>query len=65
MLGAADLLFAQYQSDVREHSNPAGFVGLAAAMHSEFEAAAFDNNTLRPFDDFLKDLKSVYQTSLG
>ena len=65
MLGAAELLFAQYQSDVREHSNPAGFVGLAAAMHSEFESAAFDNNELRPFEDFMKDMKSVYQTSLG
>ena len=65
MLGAAEWLFAQYQTDVREHSNPAGFVGLAAAMHSEFEAAAFDNNELRPFDDFMKDMKSVYQTNLG
>ena len=65
MLGAAEWFFAKYQADVREHCNPAGFVGLAAAMHSEFEAAAFDNNELRPFDDFIKDMKSVYQTTLG
>ena len=65
MLGAAELLFAQYQSDVREHSNPAGFVGLTAAMHNEFKVAAYEDNVLRPFEDFVKDMKSVYQTSLG
>ena len=36
MLGAVELLFAQYQTDVREHANPAGVVGLASAMHCEF-----------------------------
>ena len=65
MLGAGELLFAQYQQDVREHSNPAGVVGLAAAMHSEFESTAIYSNKLRSLDDFMKDMRSQYQTSLG
>ena len=65
MLGAAELLFAQYQQDVREHSNPAGVVGLAAALHGEFENTAIYNNKLRSLDDFMKDMRSQYQTSLG
>ena len=65
MLGAAELLFAQYQQDVREHSNPAGVVGLAAALHGEFENTAIYNNELRSLDDFMKDMRSQYQTSLG
>ena len=65
MLGAVEWLFSQYQTDVREHSNPAGFVGLTAAMHNEFESAAIDSCKLRPLEDFMKDMKSVYQTALG
>ena len=65
MLGAVELLFAQYQTDVREHSNPAGVVGLASAMHSEFEGATFHDNKLKSLDDFMKEMKSQYQTSLG
>ena len=46
MLGAAQRLFAKYQADVWEYSNPADFDGLAAAMHSEFEMAAIDTDKL-------------------
>ena len=65
MLGAVELLFSQYQTDVREHSNPAGVVGLAAAMHNEFEGATFHGSELKSLEDFMKDMKSQYQTSLG
>ena len=65
MLGATELLFAQYQQDVREHSNPAGVVGLASAMHCEFESTAIYSNALRPLGEFMTDMKSQYQTSLG
>ena len=65
MLGAVELLFAQYQTDVREHANPAGVVGLASAMHCEFEAATFHGNKLRSPNDFGKEIRSQYQTSLG
>ena len=65
MLGAVELLFAQYQTDVREHANPAGVVGLAAAMHCEFEAATFHGNKLKSLQDFMKEMRSQYQTSLG
>ena len=66
LLGAAEMLFVQYPSDVREHSNPAGFVGLATAMHSEFEGAIYyNNNELKSLSDFTKEMKSQYQTSLG
>ena len=46
MLGATELLFAQYQQDDREHSNPAGVLGLASAMHCEFESTAIYSNVL-------------------
>ena len=65
MLGAVELLFAQYQTDVREHANPAGVVGLASAMHCEFEGAAFHGTKLKSLDDFMKEMRSQYQTSLG
>ena len=58
MLGAVELLFAQYQTDVREHANPAGVVGLASAMHCEFEAATFHGNKLRSPEDFGKEIRS-------
>lgn len=65
MLGAVELLLAQYQTDVREHANPAGVVGLAAAMHCEFEVATFHGNELKSLQDFMKEMRSQYQTSLG
>ena len=65
MLGAVELLFTQYQTDVREHSNPAGVVGLASAMHNGFEGAVLHGNKLESLDDFMKEMKAQYQTSLG
>ena len=50
---------------MREHSNPAGVVGLASAMHCTFEAATFHGNKLESLEDFIKEMRSQYQTSLG
>ena len=65
LLGAAEMLFGQYESDVRIQANPAGVVGMATAMHGEFERAVVFNEELRSLNDFIKDMKSQYQTSLG
>ena len=65
MLGAVELLLAQYQTDVREHANPAGVVGLSSAMYCSFEAATFHGNKLKSLEDFMKEMRSQYQTSLG
>ena len=50
---------------MREHANPAGVVGLASAMHCEFEGATFHGTKLKSLDDFMKEMRSQYQTSLG
>ena len=65
LLGAAEFLFSQYKSDVRSQANPAGFVGMCNVMHSEIKRAAVQCNGLKPLDDFMKDMKSEYNTSLG
>ena len=65
LLTAAELLFAQYEADVRVQSNPSGVVGMASLMHADIEAACFYNNELRSLRDFTKEIKSQYQTSLG
>ena len=65
MLGAVEHLFAQYQTDVREHANPAGVVCLASAMHYEFKGATFHGSELKWLEDFMKEMRSQYQTSLG
>ena len=65
LLGAAEMLFGQYESDVRIQANPAGVVGMSSAMHGEFERAVVFNEELRSLNDFIKDMKGHYQTSLG
>ena len=64
-LGAAEFLFAQYETDVRTQANPNGLVGLSSAMHSEFERAVVFNSPLKPLDEFMNSMKCQYQTSLG
>ena len=64
-LGAAEFMFAQYESDVRTQANPNGVVGLSAAMHDEFERAVVFNAKLKPLQEFMSEMKSQYQTSLG
>ena len=65
MLGAAELLFTQYEADIRKLANPAGVVGMCSYMHSEFERNAFHNEDLKPLNDFMRDMTTQYQTSLG
>ena len=65
LLGAAEFLFSQYEQDIREKANPAGVVGMSAALHSEIKRSAFYNDKLKPVQEFARDLQSQYQTSLG
>ena len=65
LLGAAEFLFAQYEQDIREKANPAGVVGMAAAMHSNIKRSALYNDELKPSKEFLRDMQSQYQTSMG
>ena len=64
-LGAAELMFSRYETDVRRQANPAGVVGLCNAMHLHFEQCAIGNKDLLPLEDFIKEMTSQYQTSLG
>ena len=65
LLGAAELLFSQYDSHIRSQANPAGVVGMSNAMHDEFKRAAVHGCELKNLDDFMKDMKGQYNTSLG
>ena len=64
-LGAAEFMFAQYESDVRIQANPNGVVGLASAMHNQFERAVMFKDHLKPLQEFMSEMKGQYQTSLG
>ena len=65
LLGAAEFLFTQYELDVRVEANPAVVVGMCSAMHAEIERSVLWQQELRDFRDFMKDMRSQYQTSLG
>ena len=65
LLGAAEFLFTQYEPDVRVKANPAGLVGMCSAMHAEIERSVLWQQELRSFEEFIKDMRSQYQTSLG
>ena len=64
-LGAAEIMFTQYETDVRTQANPAGVVGMCNSMHSEIERAALYNEELKPLDSFTREMKAQYFTSLG
>ena len=64
-MGAAELLFAQYEEDVRVMANPAEVVRMCTTMHAEFKKATLYNEELRTLPDFMKSMTSQYQTSLG
>ena len=64
-LGAAELMFSRYETDIRRQANPAGVVGLCTAMHTNFEQCAVINKELSPQDVFIREMTSQYQTSLG
>ena len=64
-MAAAEFIFAQYGADMRTKANPAGVVGMCNSMHGENKRAAMYNDKLKPLDDFIKEMKGQYQTSLG
>ena len=65
MLGAAEVFFAQYVTDIRTQANPAGIVGACTAMHAELKRSAMYTDELKPLQGFVQDIKTQYQTSLG
>ena len=65
LMAAAEFMFAQFESDVRIKANPAGAVGMCNNMHAEMKRATVYNDALKPVDEFIKDMKGQYQTSLG
>ena len=64
-MGAAELMFSRYETDIRRQANPSGVVGMCNAMHSNFELCAIVNKKLKSLDDFIMEMTSQYQTSLG
>ena len=65
LLGAAEFLFTQYEPDERVKANPAGLVGMCSTMHAEIERSVLWQQELRSFNEFMKDMRSQYQISLG
>ena len=65
LLGAAEFMFKQYEADIRMQANPAGAVGMFSSMHAEFERATIYNEELKVLGDFMKDMRTQYQTSFG
>ena len=65
LIGCAEFLFSQYQSDVRDHANPNGLVGLSSSMHMEFKQSAVFGTELAPLEAFMTHMRVQYQTSLG
>ena len=63
-LGAAELMFSRYETDIRHQANPAGVEGICNAMHSNFEQCTIINKELAPLDNFEREMASQYQTSL-
>ena len=65
LLTAGEILFTQYEADVRIQANPSGVVGMATALHADLENSCFYNTELKSLKEFTRDMKSQYQTSLG
>ena len=55
LLGAAELVFSQYISDIRTQSNPAGVVRVCSAMHAQLKKSAVLSAGLRPSNEFLQE----------
>ena len=64
-LGAAELMFSRFETDIRRQANPAGVVGMCNAMHANFEQCTIVNKELAPLKNFEREMASQYQTSLG
>ena len=65
LLTAGEILFTQYEADVRMQANPSGVVGMATSLHADLENSCFYNTELKSLKEFTRDMKSQYQTSLG
>ena len=65
LVAAAEFMFSQFETDVRMHANPAGLVGMCNMVHGEIKRAAMYNDELKALPDFMKEIKTQYQTSLG
>ena len=65
LLGAAEIMFSQYETDIRSQANPAGLVGLCNSMHPDIKRSAVHSTGLKPLKDFMKEMKGQYNTSLG
>ena len=65
LLGAVELMFSQYETDIRSQANPAGLVGMCDAMHADIKRSAVHSSGPRSFGDFLKDMRSQYNSFLG
>ena len=66
LLEATEILFTQFEEDIRRHANPAGAVGMVQAMHNEIERAIlYGDQDLKPLREFAREMKTLYQTSLG
>ena len=64
-LGVTEILFKQYEANIRGQANPAGFVGMCNAMHAEFERCTYFDEELRAPRVFCNDMRAQYQTSFG
>ena len=65
LLGAAELLFSQYETDIRSQANPAGLVGMCNAMHADIKRSAVHSTGLKSLGEFMKEMRSQYNTYLG
>ena len=65
LLGASELLYTRYWNDVRIQANPAGVVGMAAAMHADIADSLTYDREQKSLSDFMQDVKAQYLTSFG
>ena len=65
LLGAGEFLFSQYVPDIRIKANPNGLVGMTTSVHAEVKKSAMYDSELKAPLDFMKDMRTQYQTSLG
>ena len=59
LLGADEFLFSQYEQNIRENANPAGVVGMSAALHSEIKPSAYYNDKRKPVQVFARAYPSI------
>ena len=66
LLEASEIMFTQFEEDIRRHANPAGAVGMVQTMHNEIERAIlYGDQELKPLREFAREMRTQYQTSLG